>query len=197
MLDILVMAVFVLVFKILSPFGLLALFCSYYGFNESIFKGKTPGKWLVKIRTIHIDGSVPQTADFIIRSIFHLIDTFLTFGALGLLSHYFNRHGRRLGDLVADTIVIRDPIPIQEEKIIPEILELSPEKEKILETFSDQQMMVIREMIDRNHRPLIEETAEKMASKLEFDALELDEKEFLKELIRHYVRIKSDNCQKN
>jgi hypothetical protein len=32
---------------------------------------------------------------------------------------------------------------------------------------------------------------------MELDSLDLDEKEFLKELIRHYVRIKSDNCQKN
>jgi uncharacterized RDD family membrane protein YckC len=197
MLDILFMGIFIIVFKILSPFGLLALFCTYFSLNEIIFKGKTPGKWLVKIRTIHISGKVPLPADFIIRSIFHLLDTFLTFGTLGLVFHYYNPHGRRLGDLVGNTLVIRDPVSIPEENLKPEILKLTPEMEKILLSFSEDQWMIVREIIDRNHRELIEETAEKMASKLGFDSLDIDEKEFLKELIRHYVTLKIVYCQNN
>jgi hypothetical protein len=183
------MSVFIVIFKILSPFGLLSLFIAYFWLNESLFHGKTPGKWIVKIRTIQINGSFPNPADALIRAVFHLLDAFLSLGTIGLISHYLNPHGRRLGDLVANTIVIRDPIQIEQLSLPPGNLSLSPEMNKILESFSEDQMLLIREIIDRNHRDLIEDTAEKLATKLNLDAIQLDEKEFLKEIVRHYVHL--------
>jgi uncharacterized RDD family membrane protein YckC len=93
---------------------------------EVITGGYTPGKFLVKIKVVKIDGFQPTFVDFFIRWIFRLVDIYLfliiaiSFGdvfvsilgfysiglvALVLISR--NKKRQRLGDMVAGTTVIR------------------------------------------------------------------------------------------
>jgi hypothetical protein len=70
--------------------------------------GKTPGKKAVGIRVIKINGSRISALDSCLRTVLRTVDM-LPFGyllAIGIM--FFERFNRRIGDLVANTVVIYD-----------------------------------------------------------------------------------------
>ncbi|MGH8040173.1 MAG: RDD family protein [Stenotrophomonas sp.] len=70
--------------------------------------GRTLGKRLLSLRVVAQDGAPIGWMAAITRNLLRTVDM-LPFGyALGLLSSLFDPHGRRLGDLVAGTVVIHD-----------------------------------------------------------------------------------------
>lgn len=73
---------------------------------ETINKGQTIGKAFFRIKVTKPDGSKLDIASSIVRHLFDIID-FLPFaGILGLTTATNNKHGQRIGDLVAKTIVV-------------------------------------------------------------------------------------------
>ena len=74
---------------------------------ETLMEGQTPGKKLVKIRVVKIDGYQAGFFDFLIRWIFIMVDINLGF-APGLITMIFSKHTQRLGDLAAGTAVITE-----------------------------------------------------------------------------------------
>jgi uncharacterized RDD family membrane protein YckC len=91
---------------IISLFGLTVV--AYPFVFEAIMAGKTPGKRLVGIRVLKSDGSRISLLDALIRNVLRLIDAFPAGYMLGMTLIFFEKYNRRLGDLVADTIVIYD-----------------------------------------------------------------------------------------
>jgi uncharacterized RDD family membrane protein YckC len=70
--------------------------------------GRTLGKRMLSLRVVAQDGAPIGWMAAITRNLLRTVDM-LPFGyALGLLSSLFDPHGRRLGDLVAGTVVIHD-----------------------------------------------------------------------------------------
>jgi len=82
---------------------------------ELKWRGQTPGKRLLGMRVISVDGSVPSAGQLLLRNILRLID-FLPFGyLLGLVAMFISLRGQRLGDLVGGTLVVReDPRALEE-----------------------------------------------------------------------------------
>lgn len=80
----------------------------YFVFFEIIFSGKTPGKKIVGIRVLKSDGSRISLLDSCVRNVLRAVDM-LPFGyMLAIITMLFEQYNRRLGDLVANTIVIYD-----------------------------------------------------------------------------------------
>jgi uncharacterized RDD family membrane protein YckC len=80
----------------------------YYIVFETVFAGKTPGKYLTGIRVIKRDGTRISLLDSLVRNIMRLADM-LPFGYMtGISVMLFDRQNRRIGDLLADTIVVYD-----------------------------------------------------------------------------------------
>lgn len=80
----------------------------YFVLFEIIMSGKTPGKKAVGIRVIKINGSRISALDSCLRTVLRTVDM-LPFGyllAIGIM--FFERFNRRIGDLVANTVVIYD-----------------------------------------------------------------------------------------
>lgn len=73
---------------------------------ESAMQGTTPGKKLMKIKVIKIDGYEATFIDYLIRWIFRLVDVLIGGGVIGLLVIMLGSKGQRLGDVVAGTAVI-------------------------------------------------------------------------------------------
>ncbi len=75
--------------------------------------GRTLGKRALGLRVVSRDGAPIGWMAAVTRNLLRTVDMLPFAYALGLLSSLFDAHGRRLGDLVAGTVVIHDsPRPV-------------------------------------------------------------------------------------
>ncbi|NIJ69262.1 RDD family protein [Xanthomonas sp. 60] len=68
--------------------------------------GQTVGKRLLGLRVVAQDGAPIGWNAAVTRNLLRTVDMLPLGYAVGLLSSLFDRHGRRLGDLVAGTVVV-------------------------------------------------------------------------------------------
>ncbi|MCE0485063.1 MAG: RDD family protein [Methylacidiphilales bacterium] len=80
----------------------------YFNFFEWIWNGQTPGKRLLHLRVIKVDGSPVSGVDVLLRNLSRPIDTLGPMGLIGLLMIFVSRKAQRLGDLMARTLVIHE-----------------------------------------------------------------------------------------
>ncbi len=92
---------FFIFFSFLVIFGYFVLF-------EWLWHGQTPGKRLLHLRVVGPGGRPIGLARSFLRNVLRLVDWLPAFYTLGLLTVLANRRRRRLGDLVAGTLVLRE-----------------------------------------------------------------------------------------
>jgi uncharacterized RDD family membrane protein YckC len=80
----------------------------YFNVFEWIWNGQTPGKRLLHLRVIKVDGSPVSGIDVLLRNLSRPIDTLGPMGLIGLLMIFVSRKAQRLGDLMARTLVIHE-----------------------------------------------------------------------------------------
>jgi uncharacterized RDD family membrane protein YckC len=80
----------------------------YFFFFEWRWNGQTPGKRLLHLRAIKVDGSPVSWVDVLLRNLSRPIDAFGPMGLIGLLMIFVSPRAQRLGDLMARTLVIRE-----------------------------------------------------------------------------------------
>jgi len=73
---------------------------------ESMFEGQTPGKKIMKIKVIKLDGYQAGFGDYLMRWILRLVDIVTGFGIIGLIAMNVNKKNQRFGDMAAGTAVI-------------------------------------------------------------------------------------------
>lgn len=103
---------------LLSEFGigiyLLALFAVFWGYPiafEQLWNGQTPGKRVMGLRVISADGAPVGLLASVVRNLLRTVDM-LPFGyALGIVTGLLDAHGRRIGDMVAGSLVVHVPPP--------------------------------------------------------------------------------------
>ncbi|MFZ5831047.1 MAG: RDD family protein [Planctomycetota bacterium] len=79
----------------------------YGGVLETVMNGQTPGKYVMHIRVISVDGQPITAFQAMLRNILRAIDMQpIIFYQLGLLVASSNRRFQRLGDLVSGTMVV-------------------------------------------------------------------------------------------
>jgi uncharacterized RDD family membrane protein YckC len=80
---------------------------------EIFMNGQTPGKRVMSIQVVRIDGTRPSIGNYLLRWIFGFVDFYFLGGALAVIVIAAGDKGQRIGDLVATTSVIKI-IPQQE-----------------------------------------------------------------------------------
>ncbi len=105
---------------VLAVYGVasFAIFLGYWIFFELRWQGRSPGKRLLGLRVVGERGLPLDFTQVVLRNILRPAD-FLP-GAAGLAALYcsLQRHHRRLGDLVAGTLVIRERRPRRPDAIL-------------------------------------------------------------------------------
>ncbi len=92
----------------------LVTFLVFFGYNivfEMLWRGQTPGKRVCRLRVIDAAGLELRPSQVIMRNILRLVDLLPGFYLLGGLVSFLNPQRRRLGDLAANTLVVRLPKP--------------------------------------------------------------------------------------
>lgn len=73
---------------------------------ETLLDGQTPGKRILKIKVVKIDGYQASLSDFIIRWIFRIVDLNMMSGVVALVAIITSPKNQRLGDMAAGTSVV-------------------------------------------------------------------------------------------
>ena len=80
----------------------------YFVFFEGLWSGQTPGKRVMRLRVVSGGGQPVTFEQSLTRNLVRNID-FLPFGyGVGLVALFANGRGKRLGDLAAGTVVVRE-----------------------------------------------------------------------------------------
>ena len=74
---------------------------------EWFWRGQTVGKRLFKLRVVDEQGLRLEFSQVLIRNLFRFVDAFPHFYALGGIACFMSKRCQRLGDLAANTVVIR------------------------------------------------------------------------------------------
>lgn len=84
----------------------------YYIVFEAFNGGRTPGKAVFGIRVVTVDGSALSLGAVTLRTLMRLVDFLPAAYAIGAIAVVTSARNQRLGDLVANTVVVRDRIPV-------------------------------------------------------------------------------------
>jgi uncharacterized RDD family membrane protein YckC len=170
---------------------------TYTLWNEYFFNGQTVGKKLMKVKVVRLDGDPGSFGDYFGRWIFRIMDIYFSSGILATFLINSSAKRQRAGDMIANTVVIKDRISMN--LTLKEILSLAttenykPVYDKITK-LSEEEMLVIKEAMDRYqshnnsaHEDAINLLIRKLAVILELKKIPPDKTAFLKTVIKDYI----------
>jgi uncharacterized RDD family membrane protein YckC len=94
-------------FLVMLPLLLLAL-PGYFLAFELAWSGQTPGKRGMRIRVVGTRGEAPTRGQLVTRNLLRLVDFMPAYYAVGTIAIFATAQGRRLGDLAAGTVMVRE-----------------------------------------------------------------------------------------
>ncbi len=120
-----------------------ALMWGYPIVCEGAFNGQTPGKRVMELRVVSADGAPVGWIAAIVRNLLRTVDM-LPFGyTVGLISSLADPHGRRIGDMVAHTVVVhvaneRARPPLVEVEALGPVVPLRPAEQAAVIAFAER-----------------------------------------------------------
>lgn len=172
-------------------------FILYHLLSEIIANGQSWGKKSLNIKVVRLDGQEAGLSDYVLRAVFHLIDTIASLGVMAALFIIGSERKQRLGDMAAHTAVIRLKHNLQFE--LEDILKIDsieryePSFPQVRQ-LSEQDMLLIKTVINRYrdypneaHEKVITELTERLQQVLDIVEKPQNKIEFLKTLIRDYI----------
>jgi len=119
----------------------------YSLYMHILFNGRTIGKMIVKTRVVKLDGTPVHWSNYLTLWMMRVIDIWMFFGNVGLLTCLFSEKRQRLGDMAAGTVVISTK---KRTKITHTILE------EVEESY-EPKFLTVTQLTDKDAR-LIKET---------------------------------------
>lgn len=89
-------------------FASFAIFFGYFILFEALWNGQTPGKRVIGIRVVRDGGYPIGFSESVIRNLIRVLEALLFFYLSSAISAVISAQNKRLGDLAAGTIVVRD-----------------------------------------------------------------------------------------
>ncbi len=96
-------------FRAVSVLAFFAAQIGYGLFCEWLWRGQTLGKRLLRLRVVDADGLRLQFSQVVIRNLLRSVDILPAFYLVGGIAALLNARTQRLGDIAANTVVIRSP----------------------------------------------------------------------------------------
>lgn len=82
----------------------LFVYVGYFTVCEVATGGRTPGKSAGQLRVLDLSGAAPTAGQLLLRNVARIVDVLL---GVGVLVMFWNSQSRRIGDLLAGTVVVR------------------------------------------------------------------------------------------
>lgn len=185
-------------FEFVLSFGIGLVIMFYSLISETFGKGASIGKRALKIKVIKLDGKEPRIGDYFIRWIFRFIDIVISFGTLAVFTILSGKNNQRIGDLIANTTLIKTSfnkrLNLNALENIKSEAEVTFLEAKYL---NEEFVFIIKTVLDRYktypnkaHADLLKETQDKLLENLNFNIIQpMTSKKFLETVLRDYVML--------
>lgn len=177
--------------------GFFLLFCLYWGYFaifEAFWNGQTPGKRQAKIRVISASGRPVTVFESIARNFMRVVDSQLLY-AVGAVAIAVDGKNRRLGDMVAGTVVVHEVTEQGDSYWYARqntssttapglaVTTLTPQEFQLIETFLNRRL----DLPNLQRLQSAKEIAERIGNRLQVPADQrLLPEDFLEEISRRY-----------
>lgn len=94
---------------------------------ETFMEGQTPGKKIVKIKVVMLDGTQPAVGAYFLRWVIRILDIDIFSGIIACICISVSDNKQRIGDIAAGTTVIRMQMPVSLKETILENLKPKPD----------------------------------------------------------------------
>lgn len=141
---------------------------TYSFWMESILRGQSLGKLIMKLQVMRMDGQPYSWENALIRWMFFLVDWLPSFGITGFIAVSTSEKAQRLGDLAANTVVVSRKKEIGIDQTI--LLELSSNYQPVYAQvirLSDNDMRIIKDSLENAIKNKDYETIRKLRNKIE------------------------------
>ncbi|MFB7933077.1 RDD family protein [Streptomyces sp. NPDC056039] len=86
---------------------------------ETLSHGRSLGKLACGLRVVRDDGGPIRFRHALVRGLIAVIEILMTFGIVACIASFVSARGRRLGDVFAGTLVVRERIPVTRTGFVP------------------------------------------------------------------------------
>ncbi len=117
---------------------------------ETFLNGQSFGKKIRKIKVVKLDGSQPNFLSYFLRWILRPIDIWFTYGSVALITILINGKGQRLGDLAANTTIIKlkDEATLDDTILMKVKKDYTPRYPQVT-LLNDRDIGLIKEVLER------------------------------------------------
>ncbi|MGW3991805.1 RDD family protein [Streptomyces sp. NPDC004830] len=86
---------------------------------ETLSHGRSLGKMACGLRVVRDDGGPIRFRHALVRGLIGVIEILMTFGVVACIASFVSARGRRLGDVFAGTLVVRERLPVTRSGFVP------------------------------------------------------------------------------
>ena len=79
---------------------------------ETVTRGRSLGKLALGLRVVREDGGPIRFRHAFVRGLLSVVELWLSFGSIALITSLASARGKRLGDFLAGTVVVRERVPV-------------------------------------------------------------------------------------
>lgn len=165
--------------------------------SEILMNGQSWGKKLTGLKVVKINGTEARLSDYLIRWAFRSVDIYLTLTTLGIIMINSTVKSQRLGDMLANTAVVK--IKPERRVTLANIESLKNKTTHIVQYkevmhMNEKEMLVLKSALDqarqnpnRAHAEALEMLSAIMQERLHIHNHEKTDREFLQKLINDYI----------
>ncbi len=129
----------------------LFVYVGYFTVCEMSTGGRTPGKSSGNLRVLDISGAAPTAGQLLLRNLARVLDVL---AGVGVVVMFWNRQSRRIGDLLAGTVVVRVRPTLSLAAVVapPPVLLRTPDAGPAIEgvdRLGDRELSAIRTFLTR------------------------------------------------
>lgn len=172
-------------------------FMGYHLISEIAANGQSLGKKIIGLKVVRVDGREVGFSDFLLRAVFHLVETFFSMGIIAAVLISSSEKKQRLGDMTAGTAVIK--LNSFSSFKLEEILKMSTMQDYVpvyadVKDFDESDMLLIKVIVSRYrrypnsaHKLALTEAVDRFSELLDLQEVPANKLKFLETLLKDYV----------
>ena len=136
------------IYEAMLAFAAFLLYFGYFVFFEWRFEGRTPGKRLAGTRVVRDGGFPLDFTSAVVRNVVRVIEFAFGFYAISAIATILSPMNRRLGDMAAGTLVIRES-RLERTAVLPAYAEEPLREEALVRDLSPEERELVRRYVER------------------------------------------------